>query len=169
MKKLAKISAVLFTMVFGLMLMFHEACETLDQQFIAPSVASNLEKHDFKIVDQKYCSAIASNPRARYACELFKADSIDSHRIRQVVGDGYQFKKLLLMKDYIPEESGESDLFWPISLFASNSYDAYSMEYSSEYREDWDYSVFNLVEISGSSAPDLQLRYLPPVTARTMW
>ena len=93
MKKLSIFSAVIFTLVAGLTLLFYQLCEILDQEMIEPMVASNLEKHNFKIVNQKYCSTPVSDYKSPYACELLKLSTIDDNAIKKIFSEKYQFKK----------------------------------------------------------------------------
>lgn len=145
MKKLAKILAIFFTMLVGLAVVFFQLCESLDQLLIAPAIALKLEQRDFVIVDQKYCSSAPSDPKAGYACKLFEANEIDDRKIKKIVADRHEFKTWLLQEDYDFVDSGDSNPLEKITLIAAKAYDAYSMEYSGEYRENWDYSFFDVI------------------------
>ena len=137
---------IVFAVAATISLFLYEAFEVVDQEFIEPVVASNLKLHNYRVVNEEYCSSPDSENLSAYACELRDVKTVDENTVRKIFGKKYRFKKKWVDKNFGLDETIEPDSQWFISLLTADVYDAYMMEYSSDYLENWDYSVYDMFE-----------------------
>ena len=144
MKKLATIISIVISCGIIIALLFYRGFEILDEAFIEPLIAVEINNLNYQFVDDEYCSTTDSHWKSKYSCKLFSLETIDRSSIIDTLG-----KELIITDEFSDKDGTDTPkdygiVVWIFSLISSDLSEAYLLKYSDKYQAKWEYSMLNI-------------------------